>query len=629
MSIVFIAPNSEIAGTYHQVLSDVQDKVQIIVALMGKAVTLARNLEEQGAEVFVARGGTARQLKAEDIRVPIVEIHLTSRDMVQALSEARTITRSENPLIAVVAFPNMIQNLLDFEPFLNLSLTCYQLESEEEAPIVVKTAITKGAQVVLGGATAIQGAKGLGLPTVLLRTGESSIRQAFEEAQRIVYARKLEARRGNELKAILDYAYEGIVAVNSSGRITVFNPVAQSVTGLSQEHALGQRSDEVIPPFRLTEVLESGNDNIGQIMDLGRSKVMVNRIPISVSGEIVGAVATFQDVTRIQSMEARIRREIYSKGHVAKFSLGDIRGGSPVLARTVETANHYARVDSTVLIHGETGVGKELFAQGIHQASSRADGPFVAVNCAALPESLLESELFGYVEGAFTGAVRKGKPGLFELAHTGTIFLDEVSEIPLSLQGRLLRVLQEREVVRLGHDRVIPVDVRVICATNRELNHLVDGGRFRQDLYWRLNVLSLAIPPLRERPDDILLLLNHFLFLLHPEGQERICFTQDATDFLLRYPWLGNIRELRNFCERLMAVTQGAEVDEAFVKRLLEHNEPVQPLCNTQADSAEVNRALAAAGGKVGQAARILGVHRATLWRRRKHMLLAGTKKNF
>ena len=172
-----------------------------------------------------------------------------------------------------------------------------------------------------------------------------------------------------------------------------------------------------------------------------------------------------------------------------------------------------------MLIHGETGVGKELFAQGIHQASSRADGPFVAVNCAALPESLLESELFGYVEGAFTGAVRKGKPGLFELAHTGTIFLDEVSEIPLSLQGRLLRVLQEREVVRLGHDRVIPVDVRVICATNRELNHLVEGGRFRQDLYWRLNVLSLAIPPLRERPDDISLLLNHFLFLLHPEGQ--------------------------------------------------------------------------------------------------------------
>ena len=224
------------------------------------------------------------------------------------------------------------------------------------------------------------------MPAVLLRTGESSIRQAFEEAQRIVYARKLEASRGNELKAILEYSYEGIVAVNSSEYITVFNPVAQSVTGLSQEQALGQLSNKVIPSIRLTEVLEGGNEDIGQIMDFGRSKVMINRIPIRVSGEIVGAVATFQDVTRIQSLETRIRREIYSKGHVAKFSLEDIRGSSPVLARTVETANRYAQVDSTVLIHGETGVGKELFAQGIHRASSRTNGPFVAVNCAALPE---------------------------------------------------------------------------------------------------------------------------------------------------------------------------------------------------------------------------------------------------
>lgn len=623
MSIVFIAPDHEIAEMYRRVLSDVRDRVQVIEAIMGKAVTIARGLEERGAEVFVSRGGTALLLREEGIRSPIVEIHLTSRDMVQALSEAGSVTHSENPFIAVVAFPNMVQNLLDFEPFLNLRLSCYRLDSEKDAPGLVKAAIAEGAQVVLGGAITTQIAREIGLPAVLLRTGEASIRQAFEEAQRIVYARKLEARRGNELTAILEYAYDGIVAVNSGGRVTVFNPVAQSVTGLSQEQALGQLSTEIIPSIRLNEVLESGNDDIGQIVDFDRSKVMVNRIPIRVGGEIVGAVATFQDVTRIQSMEARIRREIYSKGHVAKFSLADIRGGSSILGGTVETAKRYAQVDSTVLIHGETGVGKELFAQGIHRASSRADGPFVAVNCAALPESLLESELFGYVEGAFTGAVRKGKPGLFELAHHGTIFLDEVSEIPLSLQGRLLRVLQEREVVRLGHDRIIPVDVRVLCATNRELNRLVDGGRFRRDLYWRLNVLSLSIPPLRERPADVLLLLNHFLLSLSPEGRERIRFTRDAANFLTHYPWFGNVRELKNFCERLMAVTTGGEVDEAFTKRLLEHSEPVLPFYNQQADFGEIEHALAAAGGNVGQAARILGVHRATLWRRRKRILLA------
>jgi len=621
MSIIFFAPNPEIAETYRRVLSDVQDTVQVIEAHMDKAVALARDLEAGEAEVFVARGGTALCLKVANIRVPIVEIPLTSGDLAQALSESRSITRLEKPVIAVVAFPNMVQNLLDFEPFLNVDLFYYQLGSETDAPVLVQTAVSDGAHVILGGALTTQSAKCLGLPAVLLCTGESSIRQALEEAERIVYARKLEARRANELKAILQYAYEGIIAINSSGHVMVFNPVAQSVTGLSEEQALGQLSSKVIPSIRLNEVLEGGNEMVGQIMDFGRSKVMINRIPIRVSGEIVGALATFQDVTRIQSLETRIRREIYSKGHVAKFSLEDIRGASPVLARTVETANRYAQVDSTVLIHGESGVGKELFAQGIHRASGRADGPFVAVNCAALPESLLESELFGYVEGAFTGAVRKGKPGLFELAHRGTIFLDEISEIPLSLQGRLLRVLQELEVVRLGHDRVIPVDVRVLCATNRDFSRLVEEGRFRQDLYWRLNVLSLAIPPLRERPDDVLLLLDDFLRLLHSRDRRKIRFTQNATDFLTRYPWPGNVRELRNFCERLMAVIQGEEVDEAFAKRLLEHREQAPTVYNPHSDPKEIERALTAAGGNMGQAARILGVHRATLWRRRKRIL--------
>ncbi|MDP1990521.1 MAG: sigma 54-interacting transcriptional regulator [Syntrophales bacterium] len=621
MSIIFIAPEHEIAETYRRVLSNVWDRVQVVEALMNEAVTIARDLEARGAEVFVARGGTSRWLISEGIKVPIVEMHMTSGDLVQALSEAKSMSHSEQPFIAVVAFPNMLQNLLDFEPFLNVRLSCYRLDIEKDVENLIKAAVAEGAQVILGGAVTTQAAKSLGLPAVLLRTGESSIRQAYEEAQRIVYARKLEASRSNELKAILEYSYEGIIAVNSNDYITVFNPVAQSVTGLSQEQALGQLSNKVIPSICLTEALEGGNEDIGQIIDFGRSKVMINRIPIRVSGEIVGAVATFQDVTRIQSLETRIRREIYSKGHVAKFSLEDIRGSSSVLARTVETANRYAQVDSTVLIHGETGVGKELFAQGIHRASSRTNGPFVAVNCAALPENLLESELFGYVEGAFTGAVRKGKPGLFELAHHGTIFLDEVSEIPFGLQGRLLRVLQEREVVRLGHDRIIPVDVRVLCATNQELNRLVAEGRYRKDLYWRLNVLSLAIPPLRERTDDILLLLSDFLPLLHRGDKKKIVFTQHAADFLTRYPWPGNVRELNNFCERLVAVVQGGEVDEALVKRILEYSEPIQLSYNKQTDFRDVERALTAADGKVGQAAQILGVHRATLWRRRKRIL--------
>jgi transcriptional regulator with PAS, ATPase and Fis domain len=381
---------------------------------------------------------------------------------------------------------------------------------------------------------------------------------------------------------------------------------------------MGRPADQVIPSLSFADALQSGSQDIGEIVDFRHSKVMVNRIPIRVGGEIVGAVATFQDITKIQSMEERIRREIYSQGHTAKFNFGDILGASPTLREAISLAKQYALVDSTVLIHGETGVGKELFAQSIHNASIRAAGPFVAVNCAALPEGLLESELFGYVEGAFTGARRKGKPGLFELAHRGTIFLDEISEIPLSLQGRLLRVLQEREVIRLGHDRVIPIDVRVLCATNRDLKGLLEEGRFRGDLYWRLNVLNLFIAPLRDRRSDILPLARLFLETLSPSGRNRITFTEEAIRFLTRYRWPGNVRELRNLCERLAVAHTGGVVDKDFVKLAMESRDEARPAAVKPPYVEEIEHALNEAEGKIGKAARLLGIHRATLWRRRR-----------
>jgi PAS domain S-box-containing protein len=620
MSIVFIAPDRNMAQAYRQILSAVPEKIQVVEALLSEAIPLARRLEGQGAEVFVARGGTAMLLRKEGIKAPIVEIHLTSADIVQALTTAKSKARSDSPAIAVVAFSNMIQNLLDFLPFLNLKLTCHRLASEEDASRLVEEAIVDGAQVLLGGAITAKIARDRSLPFVLLRSGEASIRLALEEAQRIVYGRRIEAHRSNELKAMLEYAYEGIIAINSEGRVTIFNPVAQAVTGIRQEEALGGPADQVIPSISFRDVLQSGSQDIGEIVDFGHSKVIVNRIPIRVAGEVAGAVATFQDITKIQSLEERIRREIYSQGHVAKFSFGDIHGSSPALMEAIAVARQYARVDSTALIHGETGVGKELFAQSIHMAGSRSSGPFVAVNCAALPETLLESELYGYVEGAFTGARRKGKPGLFELAHHGTIFLDEISEIPLSLQGRLLRVLQEREVIRLGHDRVIPVDVRVLCATNRDLHGLVEEGRFRRDLYWRLNVLSLSIPPLRERHDDIVPLMTQFLDTLSSSGHHGFVFAGDALSFLTRYPWPGNVRELRNLCERLTVVHTGEAVDATFVTHLMEYRESPRPLRIGPKGTEDIERALAQAGGKISRAAEILGIHRATLWRKCKRL---------
>ena len=284
-------------------------------------------------------------------------------------------------------------------------------------------------------------------------------------------------------------------------------------------------------------------------------------------------MATLQDVKSVQSSERKIRIGLHEKGLIAKYCFADILGTSPSLTSAVEIARSYASARATVLITGETGTGKELFAQSIHAASPRQAGPFVVVNCATLDKNLLESELFGYVEGAFTGALKGGKAGLFELAHTGTLFLDEIGEIPLDLQAKLLRVLQEREIRRLGSGTVVPVDVRIVAATNRDLAQEVAQGSFRADLYYRLNILSVHIPPLRQRNGDVPILADAFFRTFAGEQygalQSRVAQVMGRLE---GYSWPGNIRELQNFVERVSVLMTAHQPDgraEALLEELV------------------------------------------------------------
>jgi PAS domain S-box-containing protein len=260
--------------------------------------------------------------------------------------------------------------------------------------------------------------------------------------------------------------HNGIIAIDKQGYITVFNRASEKITGFSRQEAMGRPITEIIPQTRLLGALEREQSVIGDIQTLdSQTVVATNRIPVVVDGEVRGAVGTYQDITEVQRLEQKIRIKLAEKGFVAQY-------------------------DTSMLIFGSSGVGKELFAQSIHRNGKRKNAPFVAINCAALPESLIESELFGYAEGSFTGAVHKGKAGLFEMAHGGTIFLDGIGELPLLLQGRLLRVLQEKQVMRLGDNKLIPVDMRIICATNLDLRLLVDTHQFRGDLYFRIAIRS-------------------------------------------------------------------------------------------------------------------------------------------
>lgn len=365
-----------------------------------------------------------------------------------------------------------------------------------------------------------------------------------------------ERRLKQELASILDAVHEGIIGMDEQGRITVFNEDAEKILKLSAKNCIGKAFSEVIPDFNVQEVFRSHAEVLDQVLETRNLHLLITKIPMMLDGQFMGAVVTFQDVTKVQRVEQEIRKKSIHLGLTTKYSFHSIIGVSSAIALAKQTAMKLSKSNFTVLITGENGTGKEVFAQSIHRASLRKEGPFVPVNFAGLTESLAESELFGYEEGAFTGARKGGKMGLFELAHNGTIFLDEIGDAPLSIQASLLRVLQERQVMRIGGNRVIPINVRVIAATNRNLLDMVRKGTFREDLYYRLNVLPLHIPCLRERREDFFILIDYFL----KSKNKELVFSEEARNILLHYNWPGNIRELENFINYLMVIVEDNQV---------------------------------------------------------------------
>jgi propionate catabolism operon transcriptional regulator len=351
-------------------------------------------------------------------------------------------------------------------------------------------------------------------------------------------------------------------------------------------------------------------------------------------------VLTFQDAAAVQRMERSLRAQHRPRRFVTRHGLGNLLGASPALARVRALAERYARTDATVLITGESGTGKELVAQGIHAASRRHDQPFVAVNCAAFPETLLEGELFGHEEGAFTGSRRGGRPGLFEAAHLGTLFLDEVGDVPPTLQTRLLRVLQERQVLRLGSNEPTPVDVRVIAATHRDLRAMIAGGQFREDLFYRLHILPLHLPALRDRPEDVPAVAAALLkraLARHGAPTAHARALRLLLPHLGGYPWPGNVRELENVVERVALLfaddSGGAQVDDEALREIMPELAlaAASPAAAPAASPAvgaglraarradeqrHIRTVLEACGGNLSEAARRLGVGRTTLYRK-------------
>jgi len=573
-----------------------------------------------GAEVIIARGSLADFLE-EHLPITIVKLPTTPFNLLSCMESAR----QYGPAVSIIASRETLFGAEKLGLLMGMHVTTYPLDRYDDPKKVVAKAIASGTHSIIAGNQVLEDAAPVSCPAIPFAVDETSVLQSIDEARRISLALAAEKQRKNLMQAFLKHSNGGIIAVDTHSRIFLFNPDAQRMLQISESQAIGKKLDDICPAITMEPVIETGQSESSVFFSLRGANYLCDKVAVHVDGSVVGALAFIQNVTTLQHAEAAVRRKIADTGLLADKTFDDIIGESAAIRRAVDNAKGFAITDYSVLLLGETGTGKELFAQSIHNYSKRSRGPFVAVNCAALPPDLLESELFGYEAGAFTGARSKGKPGMFELAHGGTLFLDEIAEMSMQTQSKFLRALQERKIMRLGGDRVLPVDVRLITATNKNLFECIAEGKFRQDLYYRMNVLKLLLPPLRTRPDDVALQAKQFLKHHAAKGGPALQLTPGAVHALQQHNWPGNVRELLNFMERLVAMygNQGA-ISKTIIESLLAEEQimvsapAMVSVPAAEDDLAEIHRVLAATNGNYTQAARILGLSRVTLWRKLK-----------
>lgn len=474
-------------------------------------------------------------------------------------------------------------------------------------------------------------------------------RDILDGFSKYLYQLEQKQNSAEALEAILESAYEGIAVVDENGILQEFNEAYCRFIGIKREEAIGRHVTEVIENTQLHLTVKTGIPARGVLQTIHGEDMVVHRIPIWREGRVVGAIGMliFEGVTEVYKIYEKLLENNHQKQSNkelltlkqekdSRLTLDQIIGTSEEISNVKRMARRAARTAATVLIMGESGTGKEMFAKSIHNLSPFSKGPFISVNCGAIPDNLFESELFGYDDGAFTGAKKGGKPGKFELANNGTIFLDEIGELPLIMQTKLLRVLQEKEVERVGGIKKYSINVRIIGATNRDLKEMVDNGQFREDLYYRLNIIQLMLPPLRERKKDIPILIAHYMKEICDRYQIKVkSLTQAAVTAFIDYSWRGNIRELVNTIERLVTLVDGQVIDLEHLPfpmkgpgaKKIEQRIPqiVAPTLIQEAkmegsrkEKEMILKALKNAGGNKSKAAEILGIHRTTLYQKLK-----------
>ena len=632
IKICYIAPYPELVEQIESLFQKhpLKDQLNYSTYVFPNDSEYTQKIDEY--DVVVARGYAADQLRGYDI--PLIDIQISPYDIIRAIDECIELYRPRR--IAFLWSESVLYDVEEVCKLYSCPITIYKV-SEKDLGQTINKAVADGCDVFVGGyilKTHITNREQIHYS--IIQTGRPTLKQSIDEAIRTVRVIKKERENAELCRIITQQNKDAIIYVGVDMHIGLINSMACGMASVKDEARVGAQLNQVFP-YMLTPVktvLGTGETLQNEIHHIMGDSISADYVPLTIRNEVSGVVVTFQRVTEIQKTELKIRQHLSAKGLKARYVFDHFIFKSDLMARTIETAKRYAHVSSNIMIIGETGTGKELMAQSIHSESPRKGGPFVAVNCASFPEHLLESELFGYVEGAFTGAVKGGKPGLFELAHNGTLFLDEISELPFNFQSKLLRALQEREIRRVGGDKVIQVNIRVIAATNKGLREMIRQGTFREDLFYRLNVLQVDIYPLRQRCEDILALFEHYLLVYCTSlGRTAPALSKTAQELLVNYDFPGNVRELCNLAERVSVTDDSLEITGKDVQLLLygvygsQHPEkrPSPPKL-ARLDSTEeehlIRQTLEETSWHLGQTAKLLDIDRSTLWRKMKrHMI--------
>jgi transcriptional regulator with PAS, ATPase and Fis domain len=599
---------------------------------------LAKDLISRGAKILISRKGTKLAIEKE-LNIQVIGIDFSLSDYIAIIEQARNI----DGIVAFFSYGEPREDIKTMCYILGIKAKYYYFTNIKDSEESVLHAIEEGAKLGVGGATTDIYARKYGLNHITVENSQDSIISTINLAKEILHFQKEDEKKNDELKVrleryetIFNYTHDAIIAINEQGKIDVLNKTAAKIIKSKFGTCIGKDIDNVIKNTKMIDVIKSGKGEINQIMNINGTMVTTNRIPIIVNNIVKGVVATFQDVKIIQDYEKNIRLNFHQNNMTlaAKYHFDDIVGKSKVIQDVIRISKKYAKSDVCILVYGETGTGKELFVQSIHNFSNRSQEPFVAVNCTTIPPNLFEAELFGYEEGTFTGATKGGKAGLFELAHRGTIFLDEIAEIPLDAQIKLLRVLQEKEIRRIGGRENIPIDIRVIAATNKNLREQVKNGKFREDLFYRLDILNVEIPPLRDRKEDIIDIAMYMFSAFDLKNCKK-CKTvlKETLNNLKEYNWPGNIRELYNIVSRIyVLLSQGEEIktiNKIILKILEVHvnddNHPEITKDNENNEQSfyvlEKNKiidTLKKNNLTLNDAAKELNIGRTTLWRKMK-----------